>query len=560
MRSWRRSRFFVADLVLIAIVAAVILAFARAGSRSSRSRAMRRIEATVLSEPLGGGRSVPPGFLGLSLEYPALESYAGDDPNALNPLFERLVRNLSPGQAPVIRIGGDSADWTWWPVPAVARPPGVTYTLSTRWLQVARAVTYSLHARLILGLNFEADKPALANAEARALTHGFGRGVIQSLELGNEPELYAVFPWYRRSHGRKVTGRPPTYDFNSFLRDFTGFAHALPPIPLAGPTISGPAWMGRLNELLAAEPTIRVVTLHRYPLQLCFARPRSPRYPTIAHLLSPTASSGLAASFKPYVAIAHARGLPLRIDELNTVSCGADRAVSVTFAAALWALDALFEMARVGVDGVNIHTFPGAGYELFNFSRVHGKWQASVAPEYYGLLMFAQAVPPGSRLLRISSRHARSLKLWATRAPDGRIRVVLINKDTSRPLDVALRVPSAGIGTLERLRAPRLAASANVTIGGQSFASRSDRGLLPDPPQTNLLKPADGSFVVSMPAASAALLTLPPAPASAAAKRRVAAVSPGGSTHDPRMTEGEPSWLRPHAQTVWPRSNGDPGA
>ena len=83
------------------------------------------------------------------------------------------------------------------------------------------------------------------------------------------------------------------------------------------------------------------------------------------------------------------------------VTGGPSRTVGIS---ALWALDALFELPPVGVDRVNIHSYPGATYELFTFAREHGSWRAFVEPEYYGMLMFAQAPPPGSRLLGISCR------------------------------------------------------------------------------------------------------------------------------------------------------------
>jgi hypothetical protein len=507
VRAWRHSRFFTTDVVVSTIVAIAIVVLGLTVSRSSQLP-IQRTEVTVLSAPLAGGRPVPTGFLGLSFEYPALEAYAGANPSAINPLFERLVRNLSPGQAPVLRIGGDSADSTWWPISGVAPPPGVTYSLSTRWLRVTRALAQALGARLILGLNFEAGNRALAIGEAQALVDGIGRSTVLALELGNEPELYAVFPWYRTQDGRRIMGRPSNYDFVSFTGDFRAFAHALRPIPLAGPTVSGPGWTRRLDEFLAAEPGIRLVTLHHYPLQLCFVSRQSPRYPTINHLLTATASSGLAESFSPYVAIAHARGLPLRVDELNTVSCGADAAVSTTFASALWALDTLFEMARVGVDGVNLHTFPGAGYELFHFSHATGKWRATIAPEYYGLLMFADAAPPGSELLSVLGARRGPVKIWATLAPDRRIRVLAINKNASRPAMATIRLPAMGTATLERLQAPSLSASTQVTLGGRSFGSPSDSGLLTGQPQRTPLTPTHGRYVVNLPAASAALLTL----------------------------------------------------
>ena len=67
------------------------------------------------------GRPVRPGFVGVSLEYTALEAYAGRDPLAVNPVLVRLIRNLAPGQAPVLRIGGDSTDRTWAPTRMLTR-------------------------------------------------------------------------------------------------------------------------------------------------------------------------------------------------------------------------------------------------------------------------------------------------------------------------------------------------------------------------------------------------------------------------------------------------------
>ena len=75
--------------------------------------------------------------------------------------------------------------------------------------------------------------------------------------------------------------------------------------------------------------------------------------------------------------------------------------VSDSFASALWALNALFAMARVNVDGVNLQTRLRA-QQAVRDREVHGRWQAQVSPVYYGAMMFAQAAPAGSRLLAIS--------------------------------------------------------------------------------------------------------------------------------------------------------------
>ena len=51
-------------------------------------------------------------------------------------------------------------------------------------------------------------------------------------------------------------------------------------------------------------------------------------------------------------------------------------------------------------------------------------------PDYYGLMMFVRAAPPGSRLLKISGSSS-GLKVWATRALDGTVRIALINENSA---------------------------------------------------------------------------------------------------------------------------------
>ena len=487
-----------ATAVAAALVAAAAALPATAGAAASRSTRAANLVTIGGPAPIQPIRS---GFLGLSLEYSAIEPYAGTDPGAIDPVLLHLVRNLAPGQSPVLRIGGESTDWAWWPTPGVRKPAGVHLTLTARWADVTRALTEALGARLILGIDLEADSPVVAKAEARALSAGIGKPLIDAFELGNEPEDYGIFNW----DGSGALGRAATYDFPAFVRDFSRVGGALP-FPLAGPTIGVPGWYRDLPAFLAAEPRLRLVTLHRYPVQQCYVSTRAPNYPTIPHILASRASRGLAASVAPEVAATHARGLPLRIDEMNTVSCGNEPQVGFSFASALWALDALFAMARVGVDGVNIHTYPGSTSGLFNLTRRQAVWQASVEPEYYGLMMFAQAAPPGSKLLRVSG--AGALRAWATRARDGRIRLVLINPGASAAETVAVSVSGrSAAATLERLVAPSLSASSGVALGGQSFSAGTETGVLS--PRASSVSPQAGRYVVVVPAASAALLTLP---------------------------------------------------
>jgi hypothetical protein len=365
------------------------------------------------------------------------------------------------------------------------------------------ALSATLNARLIMGIDLEANSRQLAAAEGSAFERGL-RGQIEALEPGNEPELYPVFSWYVTRSGQGVKGRPRGYDFNSFIGDFSSFARALPG-PLAGPTTGAPEWMAHTRQFLAAEPRVKLVTLHRYPVQTCYIRKSSPQYPTAAHLLAPYATRQEANSVVPYVALAHARHLPLRIDEMNTDSCGKAPGVSDAFVSALWAVDALFEMARVGVDGVNMHTYPGATYQLFTFAQHGGRWEAAVAPEYYGLEMFAQAAPSGSHLIGARAHNADGIHVWATRGSDGHTRVTLINESLKLRTVALGGGGTAGIATVERLRAPRLSSTGGVTLGGQTL-SRSI-GKLAGRSDTRRVAPRGGRYVFALPAHSAVLVT-----------------------------------------------------
>jgi hypothetical protein len=461
--------------------------------------------AVVTVSPGAGGPTIQPGFLGLSLENTAILPYAGPDPKHPDPVFLQLIRNLTPRQSPVLRIGGDSTDWAWYPVPGLTKPNGVRVTLTRRWLAVTHAVASDLNARLILGVDLEADSRAAADAEASAFERGIGAQWIEALELGNEPDLYGSLVWYVAADGTRVTGRPRGYNFSSFLSQFTSFAQGLPG-PLAGPATGLHTWAPDTGAFLAAEPRVRVLTFHSYPIQTCDVPPSSPIYPTIAHLLAPAATAGLADGVAPYVLVAHDRRLALRIDEMNTDSCGAAPGVSNAFVSALWALDALFEMARVGVDGVNIHTYPGSTDQLFSFTHHGLRWKASVMPEYYGLEMFAQAAPPGSRLLSTTTTNAQGITVWATRGREGRTHLVLINESLDRRT-VAVSAAGDAPATLERLRAPRLSSTSGVTLGGQSFGAQTTTGRLAGRSRVAKLKAVHGSYEFTLPAESAALVT-----------------------------------------------------
>jgi hypothetical protein len=492
------------------LLAPPAVAFVLLGAGGSRLAAPspRTLDVQVSATP--AGRPLPAAFVGLSIEFPALTAYAGGNPTAINPVFVELVRRLAPGTRPALRIGGRSADATWLPAPGLrGSSAGLRFRLTRGWLNVAHAVASTLDAQLILGVNLARGTAALAGAEANAMLAVIGRRYLDAFEIGNEPDVYNTFAWYRPPRGPALFARTRAWDLHDYLAQFSRWRAALAQLPIAGPAFASLAWMARLRAFLAAEPGLALVTFHQYPLWACQRNPAAPNYPSIPNLLRPSASRGLARQIGPFAALAHRAGHPFRLDELNSAACMGRQGVSDTFATALWSLDTLFALAAAGVDGVNIHTLPGAAYAPFTFSRAGGRWTAAVRPIYYGLLAFVRAFPAGARLLRVRAPGGQ-VRVWATAAPDGRVRVVLINEHPSTGVTVRLRISGAPtpLGA-QGLRAASLQATSGVTLGGAGFGPSTASGVLPLSPGSppTIFATRRGDYLVRLPAASALLLT-----------------------------------------------------
>jgi hypothetical protein len=494
----RRIRFPRAGFALLALL--VLVVGASACSSSSANGATGG--ATVQVSKVSVGPAVPSGFVGISMEYKGLEAYAGSNPRSVNGAFVQLLRNLSPSSGFVLRIGGDSTDWSWWPVPHLAKPGGVKYSLTPTWAGVAKAVATALKGHLILGVNFEADSRAVAATEASQLLNRVGRSSIEALELGNEPELYASFAWYKNAAGQKVYGRPRGYGAPQAASDFANIASALPSAPMAGPSAGSEKFLSSLGSFIARQSRLKLVTVHAYPLKHCVPT----KFATASQLFQTVSLQGLANMIGGWVGTAHHHGLPLRVDEMNSVSCGGQRGLSNSFAPALWALEMLPDLVRAGVSGVNFHTVPGGNNALLAASESHGRWQVSTQPEYMGLLAFSQIAPAGSHLLRTSAPKLPDVDEWAAQS-GGQTRVVFVNSGRSgQRLNVQVS-GATGNGAITHLQASGLGATSGVTLDGQHLDGAT--GALSGAPAVTSVAPGkSGAYSISIPAHSATILTV----------------------------------------------------
>jgi len=491
-------------------------------------------QRTVAVAGRAAGRPLPNNYLGLAFTYQGAARWTGQASSPVDPVLVRLIRNLAPRGHPVIRIGGVSADRSWWPIRGYRKPIGIWDDITPAWATALRRLAEATSGRLILGINLEADRPAIVRVESHELVARIGPRYIDSLQLGNEPDLYTVVPWYGLldghpvpqylEEGTPVYSRPPSYGPSEYAAEVARMLPQLPDLPLSGPDASGPSpgaasWMAAFAQFL--HPGGRAVTLtaHAYAAIKCIKDPSSFLYPSVAHLLGLDASRDQLNGLNQYIAVARGRGDGFRVDEMGVVSCGGLGGVANTMASALWVLDTLFSMDAAGVNGVNLHTVKGSN-ALFTVKRSGGRWHATVAPWYYGALLFTQAAPAGSRLLSVTNATHADTRVWATLGQDHAVRVVVINDSTRSSARVLVRNPPGygrQAGTIERLRAPSAYATSGVTLGGRSFG-RTTTGVAPAP-RIARIRRRGGVYAVTLPAASAALLTLDPGAAPRAGGR-----------------------------------------
>ena len=102
---------------------------------------------------------------------------------------------------------------------------------------IVHSLALALGARPVLGINLEAGNQALAASEAHALVSGLGGPRIEALEVGNEPEDYAL-RWYVAPDGSWVPGRP--YGYNPTQYRVGRLRRRLGNVRLAGPATGSP--------------------------------------------------------------------------------------------------------------------------------------------------------------------------------------------------------------------------------------------------------------------------------------------------------------------------------
>lgn len=509
--------------LLIAAVAG-LLAQLCTGAAAARSTQLLGSREPPLSVSIGSqpGPTIPAGFVGLSLETPALRLPAIE---SSSPQLANLLSDLGKG---MLRVSGDSVDHTQWlPAPGTPAAPWAIATVTPQDLRHLASLMNATGWRLILGLNLGHPDPAALAEEAGAASSILGPA-LAGLAIGNEPDLYTKPP---AEPFRSVLGtrplRPSGWGFSDYQGELAKMRAALAGAGASSPLVGPESATGNWLQAFAATQgsSVAALSTHLYPLDRCRSERLLPHGPSIEQLLSSAVQQSETKRIRELTAIAVSRGLPLRIDELGSVACGGQPGTSDTFAGALWALDAALLAAREGAAAVNFTSGLGScqvGGTLLSpwyspLCALPGG-QLTARPEYYALLLLHSL--EGDTFMPLSLHTSRNIAAFALRAPDGAMHVVLDDMETPGagkrtghgsgapgPATVTLTVGSSyRHATALRLSAPSVGALRGATLGGVALRQN---GTLPTPRPAPLAS-AGGAFTIVLQPANATLVTLSP--------------------------------------------------
>jgi hypothetical protein len=462
---------------------AVLAASAAAALVAGPSRAASKI--SIRLNPQSPLSRIPADFMGLG--YEALAVATPGLLSATNRTYVQLVRNL--GRQGVIRIGGNVSDFSAYKADGPSATGPKATVLSAENIRQLRTFLDATGWKLIWGLNLGSNDLDNAVEEARIVVETMGHRLL-ALEVGNEPDLFVA-----------AGHRKAPYDYTAWHADYRRYKAAiraaLPNAPFAGPDLAGAtSWMASFARDEGTD--LALLTAHHY-----IAGQANPASTIELMLREEKKYQPALAEFQAISAQTH---LPYRLCETASFSGGGKADVSDTFAAALWALDYLFVLASRGCSGVNMETGVNHLGWVSHYTPISDDLAGhhDAAPEYYGLLAFAQFA--GAEQIAVTCDASDvNLAAYGVIHGGGRLSLAIINKDFGRDAVVEIANTTAlRTARTMRLTAPSLSAKEGITLGGsQVGADGSWSG-----GSAESVKVQAGRVQLSVAAGSAALLGL----------------------------------------------------
>jgi hypothetical protein len=450
--------------------------------------AAENIPAQVIVDATKPGLVIPADFLGISYEKNALVEPHFKPGNSV---LIHLHRNLGAG---TLRLGGNKVELSRWQADSAA-----SLEKSTGLAVIGRSTLDDLYGFLkatdwkcLHGLNLAGNQPE-SSADEAAYALKIGAPSVLAFEVGNEPNLYP-------NHDLRKKG----YDCPTYLPEAAAAIKIIrrrnPGIILAGPATARRTDHWFEDAVTGLKGQLEIGTSHLYALSGGSTNPASANFPSIENLLRPATMAKDVTMVDEHLAAAKAVGMGYRLAECNSVSNGGRTGVSDTFVSALWATDFLFSVAERGADGINFHCNlkPGS-YSPVSYSKAESGY--AVHPIYYAMLAFKEA--GRGKILPTTMKSAANVVAHATLGADGKLRILLTNKDLTKNV-VAHLATGRTKGSVMRLLAPAADAKTGITFAGSSTGT--DGKWAAD--KTESVNGTGADLTVTLPAGSAAVVTL----------------------------------------------------
>jgi hypothetical protein len=366
-----------------------------------------------------------------------------------------------------------------------------SFVITPANIDMLAAALHGLGWKLIYGLNLARGAPAEAADEAAYVVNAVGANLL-AFQIGNEPD----------GLGRWTAARSPGYDVSAYLAEWRTFQTAIrarvPGAPFAGPDVSGATdWVVAFAQTISEG--LVLLTHHYYA-----DGPAGAPHVSLPKLLQ--SNGQIRPLLERLAQYSRKYRLPYRITETNSVYDEGQPGVSDTLGAALWGLELMFQVAGAGAAGINFHG------GVHNRRASEDKAYTPIAPSddryhamplYYGMLMFALAAR-GALVPAHLAPETSGLKAFAVRAPEGTLRICLINQNITDERVAINPGRKFAVASTLRLAGPAVDATAGLTLGG---ASVDEFGRWK--PLMHGEVPLTGNeIIVDVPAASAALVSL----------------------------------------------------
>eukprot|EP00798_Chlamydomonas_sp_ICE-L_P032227 gene32227-16788_t len=493
------------------------------------------------------GSSVPPSFMGFSVEPLAQAHIYASTPNFVN-----LLKNLaSHSTGPlVLRWGGAAQDLA-------------TEELGDETWETLAMLSREVECVHIIGLSLLYANTTLAVNQVTNAMRILAPDSVLAFEIGNEPDNYQY--WHPKSGDY-----PPKYETNGWYDDQNLFYLALEDVLMKsfGTTlkIAGPAmaalhlWRaGDIKRWLTgglSKKYASILTAHWY------AGVRTWPNSNMDLILSEAKMDSVYGYTQLWSSTAHEKGATFRMGETNSLAKGGKLGVSDTLGGAIFVIDYAMTLLMAGADGVNFHNVPCAPYSAlvlpFTTMVCEGGFAtcgmtcergpvAVAGTPYYGVWMMQKILSGNPDLMRkstvgfmvnsgnesdifkgtvsvmVSSGNKSDVfKVYGFKANDGEMRVVIVKKSGDTDADVTVRVPGVFLSMAEviLLHAPGnntlYAQNPDVEIGGQMI---DEDGVVFDTGRSTYTRYIPNAFdsssqtsqySLAMPMASVALLIIRP--------------------------------------------------